>query len=244
MAMSDADIDGFHRPHRPEVRFDAISEGWALFLRRWPTWVVAGLIVMVGNGFLIRALGGVLNLHLPQGGGGFRFQVPPAQGMVAATLVAVANGLFLGGMFRLACLQVRGHPIRVADLFGITDVLGELVIGSAIWGVAVTAAASFCVIPAFLLAGVWMFMIPLIVDGRLSAMEAISRSWHALKRQWLTATLFQIVAGFLAGLGACLCLGLFLSMPLYCLSITVLYRDFFLAGGAKGGDKAFGHDAG
>lgn len=153
----------------------------------------------------------------------------PAGGWLEVALSAVLNGFFLGGMFRMACLQVQGRRIDVGDLFGIRDVLPQLALGSAMVGLGCFFAAFCFVIPAFILAGVWMFAIPLIVDGRLPAPEAIARSWHALKGQWLMATLFFLAANFVTYLGACcFCVGVLFTMPLYCLSVAVLYRDFFL----------------
>ena len=38
-----------------------------------------------------------------------------------------------------------------------------------------------------------------------------------------------MVAGFVAWIGLCLCgVGFLVTAPLYCLSIAVLYRDFFM----------------
>ena len=180
MAFSDQTGDDFGPPRRRLVRFEAIGEGWRLFKDRWATWVVAGLLVSFGNSALLGALHSVFRLKLPEGGGGFRIPVPPANDLVPAVVVTVVDGVLLGALFRLACLQVRGRRIEIADLFGVTDVIVELAIGSALLGAGL-AVASFCfVVPAFLLAGVWMFVVPLIVDSRLRAFDAFGRSWHAL----------------------------------------------------------------
>ena len=212
---------------RPLVRFSAVGEGWDFFKARWATWVVTGLIVVIANGVLYGVVSTVFGIPLPRGGG-FRAEVPPASGLLEAVLTAVLNGFFLGGMFRMACRQVRGERFRVSDLFGITDVLTELAIGSAVYGGACCLLAPFGLVPAFLLAGVWMFTIPLIVDARISAFDAIRGSWRALKGEWLAASIFHFVVYAIAGLGGCcLCLGLMFTMPLYCLSIAVLYRDAF-----------------
>lgn len=236
MGVRDTGPDDFARggAYYPRVRFDAISEAWGLFKERAGTWLLAGLIVLIGNSALFAAVNAVLGVRLNPAGG-FRVAVPPAGQLVHAILAAVLNGLLLGGMFRLACLQVRGRRISVFDMASVSDVLPQLALGSAIYGAASFLAATFCFIPAFILAGVWMFTIPLIVDGHLHALDAIGASWRALKSQWLAATLFHLVASLLAGVGiCCFFVGLLITMPLYCLSISVLYRDFFLTG-AKGG---------
>ena len=212
---------------RPIVRFSALGEGWEFFKARWVTWVLTGLIVVAANGILYSVVSTVFGAPLPRGIG-FRVEVPPASGLFEALLSAVLNGFLLGGMFRMACRQVGGERFGISDLFGITDVLTELAIGSAVFGGSCCLLAPFGLIPAFILAGVWMFTIPLIVDARLPAFDAIRQSWRALKGEWFSASVFHFVAYAIAGLGACcLCLGLMFTMPLYCLSIAVLYRDAF-----------------
>ena len=95
-----------------------------------------------------------------------------------------------------------------------------------------------CFFPAFIAAGVLMFTVPLIVDGRLPPLDALQRSWRALKGEWLAGRDFHLVVNVIAGLGACCCcVGQFFTMPLYCLAIAVLYRDVFLAGKGFPTDK-------
>jgi len=75
-----------------------------------------------------------------------------------------------------------------------------------------------------------MFMYPLIVDGRLPATGAIIQSYHALKSQWLVATVVHLAVATVAGLGGLLGgIGLVVTGPLYALSIAVMYRDLFLS---------------
>jgi uncharacterized membrane protein len=79
-----------------------------------------------------------------------------------------------------------------------------------------------------------MFTLPLIVDARLEPLQAVRESWGALKDQWFSAALFHLVLGLLAFAGMCLCcVGILITLPLYSLSIAVLYRDFFLARDSK-----------
>ncbi len=85
-----------------------------------------------------------------------------------------------------------------------------------------------CAIPGFIVSGLFMLAIPLVVEGRLPATGALKQSWSALKSQWLVATLFHCVLILAAWSGLLLCgVGVFLTGPLYCLAISILYRDFF-----------------
>jgi len=191
------------------------------------TWALVMVVVLIGNSILW----GVVNSLFFVGGGmdGFRWPWPREEVALHLVLASVINGFFLGGMYRIACRQVRGMPIRVNQLFSVLDVLNELAMGSIACATAVCLATVICmVIPGLILHGLLMFTLPLIVDARLRAFEAMRLSWNALKTQWLSATLFHLVASFLSGLGFCFCLvGIVITGPLYVLAVTVLYRDYF-----------------
>lgn len=241
MGMGDSSLDqhGFSvTPGRAHVRFGAIGEAWGLFKQQWGPWLVTALFVVIGNGAVAGFVFSLLGEKAPIGPGGFRLDVPPEGTLLEALLSAIVTGFSPGGMFRRACRQVRGERVGVMDLFDVTDVLSELAIGTTLLTLALFIAGAFCGIPAFILAGLLMFTLPLIVDARLSASEAIRTSWRALKGQWLAATLFHFIATVIAGLGVMCCfVGLYFTLPLYCLSVAVLYREFFLSKGSLGATK-------
>jgi hypothetical protein len=222
---------------RPRVRLSAIGEGWELLQDRWGTWVVASFIVLFANSVVS---GAALSLLPNRGGNGLRIDGPADSKLITCLINGIIIGFFYGGMFRMACLQVRGKRVAVSDLFGVTDVLWELVVGSAIYALICFVAASFCVLPYFVAAGVLMFTGPLIVDLKLTGPQAIAQSWHALKGEWFRAAVFHFFATLISSLGIFCCgVGIFFTMPIYCLSIAVLYRDFFLVKDAFASEKPF-----
>jgi hypothetical protein len=230
MGLGDAHIDplgyaGVRR--RPQVRLSAVGEAWAYFSAQAGTWLLTGFVAMIGNWAVLAVLSSLFGKH--QVARDFWVPFPPSGSWLNVLAVAVVNGFFVGGMFRMACLQLRGHRIGVSDLFSVTDVLTQLALGSALYAL-ICAVGGVLVIPGFIAAGVLMFTVPLIVDARLDATEAVRQSWYALKGQWLGATLFQFVMSLMLGIGySCCCVGVPVTMPLYCLSISVLYRDALLA---------------
>jgi uncharacterized membrane protein len=141
----------------------------------------------------------------------------------------IIGGFFLGGMTRMAVNQVRGRPPHIEDLFSVTDVWFDLVLGSALLGLLLAIGWKLLVIPGLIVGGLFMFVYPLIVDGRLPATGAMIQSFRALKSQWLVATVVHLAIAAVAGLGTLLGgIGLVVTGPLYALSLAVLYRDFFL----------------
>ena len=218
----------FGQPTWPRVRFGVIREAWQLYKRHWGVWSVAVLIVLLGNMLVGSALAGMAGRHGSGHFGGYRWPITPMHGFAQYVAAFVISGFFLAGMLRMAGNQMRGRAPRVEDLFAITDVWLDVVLASVLYGAAIFVGSWFCFIPGLIAAGVFMFTLPLVVEAKLPATGAMIQSWHALKSQWLTATAFHFVLSLLAGSGAILCgIGLIFTAPLYCLSIAVLYRDFF-----------------
>jgi len=232
-------MDPHSSPRRPVVRFDAIREAWHWLQAEWFTWAVAMIVVLLGNSLTTKVIDSFFHLGNGGGMGGFRWPMPREEMAVQVILGALINGFFVGGLFRMACRQVRGERIGVNDLFSVINVLGELALGSVLCAAAVAITSFFCfVIPGLIVHGLLMFTLPLIVDGGLPATTAMRSSWHALKGQWLTAAVFHVVTSFLSSLGVVFCcVGLLVTGPLYVLSVTVLYRDFFLTKGVSFQEK-------
>lgn len=214
---------------RPMVRFGAIGEAWGLLMSRWPMWVLTTLIVLIGYSALSGLVFSFLRVRPFGGPGAFWVGLSPGGRGVQMVLSTAIISVFLSGMFRMACQQIRGRDVGVGTLFGAIDMLPQVLLGSVLYGLATFLGFCFLVVPGFIVSGVLMFTFPLIADGGLPATDAMAQSWHALKHQWLPATVFHVVAGFVAWVGVVFCgVGLVITAPLYCLSIAVLYRDFFM----------------
>jgi hypothetical protein len=235
MGLADEDLDGrgwHERPFRPLVRFDAIGEAWAIFKQSWGVWVLIVLIVLIGFTVLNGLLAAVFRVNPLRDFGAFRFPLRTGGDWLRAILNTIVSGIFLGGMVRISCQEIRGYPPRVETLISIVDVLPELILGSVLYGLASLIGFGLLLVPGFIIQGVLMFTLPLIVDGRLPATRAMAESWHALKSQWLSATIFHLVLWAISGIGACFCgVGLLFTAPIYSLGIAILYRDFFLPKG-------------
>jgi hypothetical protein len=237
MGIVDDEFDGMGLGHPgprfPQVRFNAIGEAWGLILGRWPLWILTVAIVLVANSMLEGAVYSFFDVKPVGGAGPFWIGLSPKGHALQFILGTALNGIFLGGMFRMACQQVRGRDIGLGTFFGTIDAIPQVLLGSIVYGLATFLGFCVFVLPGFVVSGVLMFTLPLIVDGGLEATDALAQSWHALKRQWLTAAVFHLAAGFVAWLGVCLCgVGIVLTAPIYCMSIAILYRDFFMAKGA------------
>ena len=213
----------------PMVRFGAIGEAWQLYKRHWGVWSLTMLAALVcvglGEGLTTGAL------HIASRGmfGGLVGFGSPGIPVFPMLLGTIVGGFFLGGMIRMAVNQVRGRAPHLEDLFSVTDVWFDLVLGSALLGLLLTIGWNLFVFPGLIVAGLFLFTLPLIVDGHLPATGAMIQSFQAVKSQWLLATVVHLAMAAVAGLGTLLGgIGLLVTGPLYALSMAVLYRDLFL----------------
>ena len=146
---------------------------------------------------------------------------------------------FTVGMHRMAVKQMRGQMISVGDLFSGSDGFPAVLGASILMGLAMIPAVLTIVGP-YVLAGLWMLTIPLIIDQRIGAIEAMRRSWHALKGQWVMAALFYFVVAIIAGCGIYACgVGVLFSYPLLFLIHTIVYSDFFNPPGMYPGPNSY-----
>ena len=205
----------------PSVRFGAIGEAWSLYRRHWQVWSLTMLVALVCAA-VADGLAATF-LHIASKGmiGDLAGLNTPFLAVVIATICA---GFLAGGMIRMAVNQVRGRPPKLEDLFSVTDVWFDLVLGSALLGLLLSVGTGL-LRPGLIASGLLMFTYPLIVDGRLPATGAMIQSFEALKSQWLLAIIVHLIILFVASLGT---IFLVVGGPLYALSIAVLYRDLFL----------------
>jgi hypothetical protein len=233
---------GYGQP--PKIRFEVISEAWQLFTQQMKTWVLAVLVmivIMMIPGFImgfgmVAAMG--LGAAAGERGGAAIFGLGTMAVMFVGMLVMIVLAfIMMGGLYRMAIKQVRGEPIQLSDLWSVTDVLPQLALGGLLMGLSMGIASLACYLPMFIVGGLLMLTIPLIVDQKMPAIEAMTRSWNTLKQEWLMAAVLYFVLNFVAGIGAiALYVGMLFTYPLLFLGTALVYRDFIL-GGSGGGPQ-------
>jgi hypothetical protein len=232
---------------QPRVRFDAIGEAWQLFTQQMGVWIGA-MLVMAGSIIVLYALmlvvlfatAGMQPQNSPQQpSGGSILLMFGGMGVLGLGGWVLIHFL-LGGMFKMALKQIRGEMISVGDVFSETGTLPTLLIASILCGLAYFAGALLCILPGYVVQGLLMLTMPIIVDQKIGATEAMTQSWNALKNDWLVATFFLILLSLAASLGAFACgIGIVFSAPLYFLTLAIVYRDYFLTGYQPGGYSAY-----
>jgi hypothetical protein len=234
MPYVDDSFDGPRPKARPtseppgRVRFAAIGDAWNDMTRHWATWALAALVVFLANGALNPFVRGASSLVYHSPYHRFLYHRTSLRDAVSLGLSMVVNGILLGGMFRMALNQLRGKRLTLGDLLRFNHTVPEILLESLLAGLVIHAGFALMLFPGLVAAGVLMFALPLVIDGRATATQAITASWRALSGSWVQATVFHALAVLVASLGAIVCgVGVFLSAPIYVLAIASLYRDFF-----------------
>ena len=234
---------------KPPVKWgDWIGEGWKMFTEQWQGWVKLSLgffvaIIVPTVAIILVAYIGVLASTL--GSASSPRSVPPEASLIPVFLMLAAYGLLMiwivpatafvnAGMYRAAFKQLRGGKIEFRDLFSGRDCFLRLLGAGLLEGLLAGIGFLFCIVPAFLVAGLFFFTQPLIVERGLGVTEAMRESFEYTKKNLFMFVLFAIVVGLLAQIGANACyVGLLATYPLRFTIGAVAFRDSFGMTGAR-----------
>lgn len=228
---------GYYNPG-PQINFDWISQAWNLFKEQMWAWVGAILLfgvvtfaICVPIAFATGYAQTIISLIQRANSGS-----PPAPpnvflGNISALLfsaaVYAAIGILQGGLYRMAMRQMRGEIVKSTDVFSALDVALPMLVVGVLTQIALTISVYLCILPVFIVGGLFMFAPLLVVDRGLGPISAISESIALLKGHWLMAALFFLVISFLSGIGGLACwVGALWTYPLLFLTIGLAYRAF------------------
>lgn len=140
-----------------------LSEAWRIFVRNLGTYVVATL----------------------------------AAAVLTAVTIGVLGGPLFAGLCRMILLRVReGRQPRVGDVFALLDRLGAFIVPSLVLtvlivigllqlfvpGLVIVATVVVLLVPAVVLATMWFYVLPFMVDQGLSFSRAVAASRELVRR--------------------------------------------------------------
>jgi hypothetical protein len=230
---------------KPQVRFgEWISEGWKMFTEQWKAWVLNTLIyALICFTPMIVVIFGFYGYLFTQIKNNPRSAQPiPTEAILTFYLIFFAvmfvtlfvAAFFTGGMHQTALKQLRGGKVELRDLFSGGKYYFPILISSLLGGILSMIGAILCIVPAFLVGGCLFFTLPLIVERRLGAVEAMKTSYELTKRNIWMFALFAFVVQLIAQAGSYACyVGLLATIPLLFTITAVAYRDTFGLEGAR-----------
>jgi uncharacterized membrane protein len=108
-------------------------------------------------------------------------------GLIALVLSIVTLGILAGplfaGLYKMAVGRIRdGKPAEISDLFDCLERFGAFFAAALVLGLLI-GLASITIVGGILLATIWMYVFPLMVDRGLSLGEAMKTSYHLVVDQ-------------------------------------------------------------
>lgn len=165
----------------------------------------------------------------------------PGDGMLAAGILGLifmwfAVGLiltavmypFIAGINMVGIRQAAGQPVRFAEVFSHFGRTLPLLLAAILMGILVSIGYSLFILPGIYLSIALMLTVPLIVERKLSAWQAIVTSCRAINQHWFKVFFLYVVLGIILTLSMIpLCLGLIWTFPMFIVAQGVLYRTIF-----------------
>jgi hypothetical protein len=132
---------------------------------------------------------------------------------------------FYGGLFKMANKSVRGEKLALADILSGRPVAFQFLIYGQLYNLSVVASALACCVGT---CAIELLILPgasVLADGG-KATDAISKSFHHMKLDWVNAGAFNFVLGLLQVAGCFpVGLGLFITFPMCFIIASLAYRD-------------------
>ena len=201
----------------PNVKWgEWIGEGWQMFANQWQGWVLLMLVfvilIMIPVApiyvFVIGAqLAAATNPDIP----------PESPGVLFFLVMAVMYLVFILG----SAFLMRGVFLSAAG-------------GVILCGILSAIGAVFCILPAFIVAGLFYFTMPLVIEKEMGVFDAMRASFDRTKGHWFMFALFAFVVSLLAQVGSVACgIGILATFPLFFTINAVAFRDLFGVSGAQ-----------
>ena len=153
--------------------------------------------------------------------------------LIACILSIVTIGILAGplaaGLYSMVVGRIRdGRPARIGDVFSCMDRFWGF-LWAAIVLVVLIGLASLTIIGGVLLATVWLYVFPFMVDRKMGLTDAMSASYHQVVDNGFWEHLVLIVIVFAIGAVANGWIGI-LTTPF---TITLIAAAYFVSGGRE-----------
>ncbi|HSC84014.1 MAG TPA: hypothetical protein VLC30_10400 [Pseudomonas sp.] len=135
---------------------------------------------------------------------------------------------FIAGINMVGIRQAAGQPVRFAEVFSHFGRTLPLLLAAILMGILVNIGFMLLIIPGIYLTVALLLTIPLIVERKLSAWQAITTSCKAINQHWFKVFFLYILLAIILTLSMIpFCIGLIWTFPMFIVAQGVLYRTIF-----------------
>ena len=176
-----------------------LKNGWDLFVKDIGPLIVAALVpgVVMFIGIIIAYVAFLIPVLTTSNDGEASTGAVVGGSIAVAIVVIVAIVLtipFYGAIVRMVLRRVReGRPAQYGDIWSCWDQWFSLVVAIVVVGLLVGLGFVFFIVPGVILATMWVFVLPIIVDRRVGLGEAMGMSWELVKRVGFWTVLLNLV---------------------------------------------------
>ncbi|MGL4315265.1 MAG: hypothetical protein ACRCTL_01420 [Pseudomonas sp.] len=194
--------------------------------------MIAATLVLIFVMSLFGTLGalGLASMGDESGGGTMLAGALGAFVITLAVIVALLALLypFIAGINMVGIRQAAGQPVRFAEVFSHFGRTLPLLLAAILMGILVNIGFLLFIIPGIYLSIALLLTIPLVVERKLPAWQAIVTSCRAINQHWFKVFFLYLLLGIIVSLSMIpFGLGLIWTFPMFIVAQGVLYRTIF-----------------
>jgi uncharacterized membrane protein len=145
-------------------------------------------------------------------------------GLILLAVFYIVGQILTIGIINASLMVTRGETPEVGKAFN-TEHLGQFIVGSIIYAVAIFIGLILCIIPGVIAAIMLGFYGFYVLDQGMSGSDAIAASFNMVRENFGRIFLVLLVAFLLNFVGALLCgIGLLVTAPLCWIMFAYAYR--------------------
>lgn len=147
---------------------------------------------------------------------------------VISVLASALTYPFLAGVNMVGIRRAANQPVSFNEVFSGLSMFVPLLVTAVVMTILIYIGSLLLLLPGIYLGVAYMLAMPLVIERGLSPWQALETSRKAISQHWFKVFGLFLVLGLIMALSMIpLGIGLIWSMPLFIISMGVLYRTIF-----------------
>jgi uncharacterized membrane protein len=151
-----------------------------------------------------------------------------ASAVTAGVGAFILSGPIVCSLFYGLFKKMRGGEVEIGEISAGFQVFVPAMLASIVIGFFTAIGTCLCIIPGIIVAVLYMFTFPLIIEKKMDFWLAMETSRKKVMENLVGFVIFGVVTGLISIAGALLCgIGSLITVPIALCAIGVAYRDVF-----------------